>query len=61
MNLIDNRLEATATFTDTDYDLPTLRRIGHVGEVVMGVPGGGFDGPYGMTDLPFEFEEDDLE
>jgi hypothetical protein len=42
------------------YESPEIRLIGLAGEVVMGMPGGGFDGPYGMTDQPFEFEPDDL-
>jgi hypothetical protein len=43
------------------FDAPELTPIGAAGDVIMGMPGGGFDGAYGMTEPPFEFEVDDLD
>ncbi len=40
---------------------PTLTLIGNANDVILGVPGVGFDGPDGMTEPPFEFEPDGLE
>jgi hypothetical protein len=45
----------------TVFDAPELTFIGNANDVVMGMPGGGFDGRVGMTEPPFEFEVDDLE
>ena len=47
-----------APVADTTYALPELTFIGDAGDVIMGMPGGGFDGAYGMTDQLFEFEAD---
>lgn len=43
---------------DFSFEEPTLTLIGHAADVVLGLPGGGFDGPYGMTEPDFEFELD---
>ena len=43
------------------FDAPELTFLGNAGDVIMGMPGGGFDGRVGMTEAPFEFEMDDLE
>jgi hypothetical protein len=43
------------------YDAPELMSIGAASNVIMGLPGGGFDGAYGMSEPPFEFEADELE
>jgi hypothetical protein len=44
---------------DASYTEPELTLIGDASEVIMGMPGGGFDGAYGMTPPDFEFEVDD--
>ena len=41
-----------------EYEAPELTVVGQVGDVVLGIPGGGFDGPNGMTEPQFEFEAD---
>jgi hypothetical protein len=41
-----------------EYDAPRLILIGDAREVVLGPPGGGWDGPYGITEPNFEFEPD---
>lgn len=41
------------------FDAPELTFIGNAGDVIMGMPGGRFDGRMGMTEPPFEFEVDD--
>jgi hypothetical protein len=46
-------------FTHASFDAPELTFIGNACDVVMGMPGGGFDGRVGMTEPPFEFEVDD--
>jgi hypothetical protein len=51
---------ANAPLADAGYEAPELTPIGAVATVVMGMPGGGFDGAYGMTEPDFEFEPDDL-
>ncbi|HLG59549.1 MAG TPA: lasso RiPP family leader peptide-containing protein [Vicinamibacterales bacterium] len=40
------------------YEPPTLMVVGRASEVVLGPPGGGYDGPHGMTFPGFEFEDD---
>jgi hypothetical protein len=40
------------------YDPPVLLSIGDASAVILGLPGGGADGPYGMTEPLFEFAED---
>jgi hypothetical protein len=39
-------------------DRPRLTEVGRVRDVVLGPPGGGWDGPYGMSEPEFEFESD---
>jgi hypothetical protein len=41
-----------------EYDPPRLILIGDAREVVLGPPGGGWDGPYGISEPHFEFEPD---
>ena len=41
------------------YEVPELTLIGQAGEVVMGVGGGGLDGPW-QSESDFEFEHDSL-
>jgi hypothetical protein len=41
------------------YEAPRLTIIGQAIDVVLGPPGGGWDGPYGITERQFEFEPDD--
>jgi hypothetical protein len=40
------------------YDAPELTLIGDASTIILGLPGGGFDGPYGMTEPEFEFMVD---
>jgi hypothetical protein len=40
------------------YELPELTFVGDASDVILGMPGGGYDGDVGMTEPPFEFEED---
>jgi hypothetical protein len=40
------------------YEIPTLLLIGRADEVVLGPPGGGWDGDGGMVAMDFEFEDD---
>jgi hypothetical protein len=42
------------------FSPPELRLVGNATDIVLGPPGGGFDGPYGMTEPEFEFEVDEL-
>jgi hypothetical protein len=44
--------------TPPAYQPPTLDCIGDAIDVVLGPPGGGWDGPYGISELEFEFEPD---
>ena len=44
--------------TDATYEVPRLILIGETIDVVLGPPGGGWDGPYGITEPNFEFETD---
>lgn len=41
------------------YEAPNLKLVGQAGEVVMGLGGDGFDGPW-QTASDFEFEQDSL-
>ena len=41
-----------------EYDRPRLIPIGDAREVILGPPGGGWDGPYGISEPHFEFEPD---
>jgi hypothetical protein len=53
-----------ATITPRDdrararYEAPGLHVIGNAADVIRGLPGGGLDGPWGMTEPEFEFELD---
>jgi hypothetical protein len=40
------------------YETPKLELVGPADEVVLGPPGGGFDGAYGLADAAFEYEQD---
>jgi hypothetical protein len=46
---------------ETTFDAPELTPIGDTRTIIMGMPGGGFDGAYSMTEGPFEFEADDVD
>ena len=48
-----------STDSEKKYDAPELTLVGTARDVVLGMPGSGFDGPYGMTEPQFEFETDD--
>jgi hypothetical protein len=54
-------LSASETVAESTYQAPALQYVGPAGTVIMGLPGGGFDGPFGMTDNHFEFEPDDTD
>lgn len=54
-------LSETTTGSDATYDIPELTFVGTVSEVILGMPGGGADGPFGMSEPPFEFELDGLD
>lgn len=57
MKSVTNTLAENPT-QQRDYDSPRLILIGNAHEVVLGPPGGGWDGPYGITEPQFEFESD---
>jgi hypothetical protein len=40
------------------YDEPEVTLIGDASAVILGMPGGGFDGAYSMSIPDFEFEPD---
>lgn len=40
------------------YESPKLVLVGRADEVVLGPPGGGFDGTYGMDWANLEYEQD---
>jgi hypothetical protein len=42
------------------YVSPKLELVGSADEVVLGPPGGGWDGFYGLSDAAFEYEQDSL-
>jgi hypothetical protein len=43
---------------EKEYEAPTLVLVGRAEEVVLGIPGSGFDGGWGMSFCEFEYEED---
>jgi len=43
------------------YEAPSLVLVGNTIDVVLGPPGGGWDGPYGITEPQFEFQADDMQ
>jgi len=53
----DDSLENTPTLAE--YQPPVLVSIGDAADIVMGLPGGGWDGPFGMTEGAFEFLDDE--
>jgi hypothetical protein len=55
-----NATETLLSIGETAFDAPELMAIGDTRTVVMGMPGGGFDGAYSMTEWPFEFEADEV-
>ncbi|MGH9347718.1 MAG: hypothetical protein ACRD26_10680 [Vicinamibacterales bacterium] len=48
-----------AAAIETAYEAPRLTVIGRAVDVVLGPPGIGWDGPYGITEPQFEFEPDE--
>lgn len=40
------------------YESPRLELVGPADEVVLGPPGGGWDGFYGWAEAAFEYEQD---
>jgi hypothetical protein len=46
--------------THDKYEPPQLALVGRAIDVVLGPPGGGWDGPYGITEPQFEFETDEI-
>lgn len=50
--------ENTPATPPAEYEIPELTVIGSATRVILGVPGIGFDGPNGYTEVPFEFEPD---
>ena len=44
---------------NNEYETPVLMLIGPATDVVLGLPGVGYDGPYGMSEAQFEFESDE--
>jgi hypothetical protein len=42
----------------SQYEPPMLMLVGDARDLILGLPGGGADGPYGMTEPQFEFEDD---
>lgn len=53
--------DATLQTDETTYESPELLSIGAASAVILGMPGGGFDGAYGITYREFEFESDELD
>jgi len=41
------------------YETPRLLVVGEAMNVVLGPPSAGWDGPYGISEPLFEFEQDD--
>ena len=58
MSHIKNVHENTP-INDAVYDEPEVTLIGDASTVILGMPGGGFDGAYSMSIPDFEFEPDD--
>ena len=56
-----NRFQSSEplNLTARPYEVPELKLIGEAADVILGMPGGGFDGPFGMTEPQFEFEQDE--
>jgi hypothetical protein len=55
----DYELPEQTTSREHTYEAPRLTLIGRAIDVVLGPPGGGWDGPYGITEPHFEFESDE--
>ena len=53
-------LFASMPIDDVVYDEPEVTLIGDARKVILGMPGGGFDGAYSQSMPDFEFEPDDL-
>ena len=51
--------ESELTTTDRRYEAPALTFVGDAVDVVMGLPGEGWDGPHGLSLPQFEFETDE--
>jgi hypothetical protein len=51
--------ESELTTVCRRYEAPALTLVGDAIEVVMGLPGDGWDGPHGLSRPDFEFEMDD--
>lgn len=49
----------TAQAIEGEFEAPQLILIGDAKTAIQGFPGTGWDGPYGMTEPGFEFEDDD--
>ncbi len=45
---------------EKQYETPKLVLVGEANEVVLGPPGPGRDGAYGLAIGEFEFDEDEL-
>jgi hypothetical protein len=61
--MTNTRFEVPCQTVATDhgrerYESPALQFVGRAADVILGFPGGGLDGPYGMTEPQFEFELD---
>lgn len=54
-------LFANAPINDVVYDEPEVTLIGDARKLILGMPGGGFDGAYSMSTPDFEFELDNLD
>jgi hypothetical protein len=53
-----NSTPRPGTTSDDRYEAPTLLLIGQASDVILGLPGGGFDGPFEMSEPRFAFEDD---
>lgn len=60
---LPNALAPSRIVTESElrYEEPELTFIGAAGDVILGMPGGGADGPFGKSEPPFEFELDGLD
>jgi hypothetical protein len=54
---MQNEPKATASIQPA-YEPPELFVIGDAHDVVLGIPGSGYDGPMGFSEPGFEFECD---
>jgi len=43
---------------EKQYESPKLVLVGQADEVILGIPGMGFDGDFGMSIVKFEYEQD---